>query len=72
MIFKVFFQKLKEKDGLLARFKDRRKKKYYTFFNKMPLWNENTKSYALNFHGRVTVSSVKNFQIVDNSSRKIF
>ncbi|KAG9350249.1 hypothetical protein JZ751_026603 [Albula glossodonta] len=29
-----------------------------------PTWNDQTQSYVLNFHGRVTQASVKNFQIV--------
>ncbi|RWS30756.1 tubby-related protein 3-like protein [Leptotrombidium deliense] len=32
--------------------------------NKTPVWNEDTQSYVLNFHGRVTQASVKNFQLV--------
>ncbi|KAI8874114.1 hypothetical protein GQ42DRAFT_116959 [Ramicandelaber brevisporus] len=32
--------------------------------NRRPQWNETTASYILNFGGRVTVPSVKNFQIV--------
>jgi tubby and related proteins len=32
--------------------------------NKKPVWNAELRSYALNFNGRVTVPSVKNFQIV--------
>jgi tubby-related protein 1 len=32
--------------------------------NKAPQWNEETQSYVLNFNGRVTLASVKNFQIV--------
>jgi tubby-related protein 1 len=32
--------------------------------NKSPVWNEETQSYVLNFHGRVTQASVKNFQLV--------
>ncbi|CAL8073117.1 unnamed protein product [Calicophoron daubneyi] len=37
--------------------------------NKSPVWNEDTQSYVLNFYGRVTQASVKNFQIVhDNDS----
>lgn len=32
--------------------------------NKAPVWNEETQSYVLNFHGRVTQASVKNFQII--------
>ena len=40
--------------------------------NKDPVWNEKTKSYVLNFHGRVTKSSVKNFQIVQKEKSKFF
>ena len=32
--------------------------------NKTPVWNDETQSYVLNFHGRVTQASVKNFQLV--------
>lgn len=32
--------------------------------NKTPVWNQTLKSFALNFNGRVTQASVKNFQIV--------
>uniref|UniRef100_A0A8C4ZNT8 Tubby C-terminal domain-containing protein n=1 Tax=Gadus morhua TaxID=8049 RepID=A0A8C4ZNT8_GADMO len=35
-----------------------------TLVNKSPSWNEQSQSYVLNFHGRVTQASVKNFQIV--------
>jgi hypothetical protein len=38
--------------------------------NKTPIWNEDTQSYVLNFHGRVTQASVKNFQIVHSNDRK--
>ncbi|KAJ1914464.1 hypothetical protein IWQ60_008797 [Tieghemiomyces parasiticus] len=34
--------------------------------NKPPQWNVDTQSYVLNFNGRVTVSSVKNFQVVND------
>ena len=37
-----------------------------TLQNKTPLWNEESNSYVLNFNGRVTVASVKNFQITPN------
>lgn len=39
--------------------------------NKAPVWNDETQSYVLNFHGRVTQASVKNFQIVHDSDRKL-
>lgn len=35
--------------------------------NKTPIWNDETQSYVLNFHGRVTQASVKNFQLVHDS-----
>ncbi len=38
-------------------------KKIVVLQNKTPLWNAETNSYVLNFNGRVTVASVKNFQV---------
>ena len=32
--------------------------------NKPPRWNEEVNAYVLNFGGRVTMASVKNFQLV--------
>jgi tubby and related proteins len=32
--------------------------------NKAPRWHEHMQCWCLNFHGRVTVASVKNFQLV--------
>ena len=34
--------------------------------NKEPVWNEETRSYVLNFNGRVTRPSVKNFQLISD------
>lgn len=36
--------------------------------NKAPRWHEQLQCWCLNFHGRVTVASVKNFQLVSSSS----
>ncbi|KAG0455278.1 hypothetical protein HPP92_024570 [Vanilla planifolia] len=33
--------------------------------NKTPRWHEQLQCWCLNFHGRVTVASVKNFQLVE-------
>jgi len=33
--------------------------------NKKPRWNEHLGAYCLNFNGRVTFASVKNFQLID-------
>uniref|UniRef100_F7AYN1 Tubby C-terminal domain-containing protein n=1 Tax=Ornithorhynchus anatinus TaxID=9258 RepID=F7AYN1_ORNAN len=38
--------------------------------NKTPSWNEENGAYVLNFHGRVTRASVKNFQIVYPEDRE--
>eukprot|EP01004_Peranema_trichophorum_P004427 NODE_3350_length_1367_cov_41.766077_g2915_i0.p1 GENE.NODE_3350_length_1367_cov_41.766077_g2915_i0~~NODE_3350_length_1367_cov_41.766077_g2915_i0.p1 ORF type:complete len:358 (-),score=52.42 NODE_3350_length_1367_cov_41.766077_g2915_i0:294-1313(-) len=37
--------------------------------NKEPQWNENLRAYVLNFNGRVTKPSVKNFQLVEPSNQ---
>ena len=34
--------------------------------NKQPKWNEQMQAYCLNFNGRVTEASVKNFQLADS------
>ena len=36
--------------------------------NKPPRWNEQLAAYCLNFHGRVTQPSVKNFQLASADS----
>lgn len=40
--------------------------------NKTPVWNDDTQSYVLNFHGRVTQASVKNFQLVHEDDGIVF
>ncbi|CAA2958937.1 tubby-like F-box protein 7 [Olea europaea var. sylvestris] len=37
---------------------------YNILKNKVPRWHEQLECWCLNFHGRVTVASVKNFQLV--------
>lgn len=39
--------------------------------NKAPSWSYDTGAYVLNFHGRVTQASVKNFQIVYPDNREL-
>lgn len=55
---------------MLERFKQQRADDLVILHNKQPVWNDDTQSYVLNFHGRVTQASVKNFQIVHESDRK--
>ncbi|XP_045924966.1 tubby protein isoform X1 [Micropterus dolomieu] len=53
-----------ELETLLIRHANGNTDKLVTLVNKSPSWNEQTQSYVLNFHGRVTQASVKNFQII--------
>ncbi|KAM9817703.1 uncharacterized protein ACB057_003013 [Neosynchiropus ocellatus] len=53
-----------DQETLLARHASHNTDKLVTLVNKSPSWNEQTQSYVLNFHGRVTQASVKNFQII--------
>ncbi|KAM4624506.1 tubby protein [Polymixia lowei] len=51
-------------ETLLVRHENSNTDNLVTLLNKSPSWNEQTQSYVLNFHGRVTQASVKNFQII--------
>ncbi|KAK9397459.1 tubby-related protein 3-like [Crotalus adamanteus] len=53
-----------EHETLLLRYQNRNMQNLIKLQNKVPAWNEETQSYVLNFHGRVTQASVKNFQII--------
>ncbi|VDM80545.1 unnamed protein product [Strongylus vulgaris] len=59
------------KDTLLERYRQRRTDDIIVMQNKSPVWNEDSQSYVLNFHGRVTQASVKNFQIIHDHDRKL-
>jgi tubby-related protein 1 len=52
-------------DDILTRMKDRNFRDLVYLINKPPRWNEQVGAYVLNFNGRVTMASVKNFQLVD-------
>jgi len=54
-------------DGLIERYKSKNLESILELQNKTPVWNDETQSYVLNFHGRVTQASVKNFQIIHES-----
>ncbi|KAL7407328.1 hypothetical protein ABVT39_006971 [Epinephelus coioides] len=61
---RVAFRPRNECDGLLIRHQNRRMENLIELHNKTPVWNEETASHVLNFNGRVTQASIKNFQIV--------
>lgn len=50
--------------NLLSKWQNKTMENVIELHNKAPVWNDDTQSYVLNFHGRVTQASVKNFQIV--------
>ncbi|PNI36125.1 TULP3 isoform 5, partial [Pan troglodytes] len=58
------YQPRNNHDSLLSRWQNRTMENLVELHNKAPVWNSDTQSYVLNFRGRVTQASVKNFQIV--------
>lgn len=54
----------RQSEQMLTRFKDRDLTGLIKLTNKPPRWNESVGAYVLNFNGRVTMASVKNFQLV--------
>uniref|UniRef100_A0A8C9SJQ3 Si:dkey-220f10.4 n=1 Tax=Scleropages formosus TaxID=113540 RepID=A0A8C9SJQ3_SCLFO len=61
---RVVIRPKNELESLLCRYENGNTDNLVTLINKSPSWNEQTQSYVLNFHGRVTQASVKNFQII--------
>ncbi|XP_050951800.1 tubby-related protein 1 isoform X4 [Labeo rohita] len=53
-----------DNESILMRCQNRQMDNLIELHNKTPVWNDDTASYVLNFSGRVTQASVKNFQIV--------
>jgi len=51
-------------DSIVARMKSNASSHLIRMENKTPTWNEDSQSFVLNFSGRVTKASIKNFQIV--------
>jgi tubby-related protein 1 len=60
------WQPRSDDDGLIAEYRrNPESAELVVLVNKEPTWNEQLRSYQLNFHGRVTKPSVKNFQLCD-------
>ncbi|CAF1211583.1 unnamed protein product [Adineta steineri] len=59
-----------DSEGLVERWKRNDMTNLLELHNKVPVWNEETQSYVLNFRGRVTHPSVKNFQVVHNNDQE--
>ncbi|KAG1138492.1 hypothetical protein G6F37_010412 [Rhizopus arrhizus] len=61
------FRPTKESEMLLSKYREGGARDLLVLHNKSPQWNEETQSFVLNFNGRVTQASVKNFQIVHDN-----
>lgn len=59
-----------EADGILERLKNNKgMHELVVMRNKPPRWNDELNAYCLNFNGRVTEASVKNFQLVTDDNQ---
>jgi hypothetical protein len=54
------------KSGLLGTFRKDDVNNMVCMQNKTPVWNKEVGAYVLNFNGRVTMASVKNFQLTSS------
>ncbi|XP_008571271.1 PREDICTED: tubby-related protein 3 isoform X2 [Galeopterus variegatus] len=61
---RIPFQPRNDNESLLSKWQNKTMENLIELRNKAPVWNDDIQSYVLNFHGRVTQASVKNFQIV--------
>ncbi|XP_058600014.1 tubby-related protein 3 isoform X2 [Neofelis nebulosa] len=61
---RIPFRPRNDHESLLSKWQNKTMENLIELHNKSPVWNDDTQSYVLNFHGRVTQASVKNFQIV--------
>ncbi|XP_063658119.1 tubby-related protein 2 isoform X2 [Pan troglodytes] len=68
---RINVQPLNEQESLLSRYQRGDKQGLLLLHNKTPSWDKENGVYTLNFHGRVTRASVKNFQIVDPKHREL-
>ena len=59
-----------ESETLLERWKNNQLKNLLELHNKQPVWSDETQAFVLNFHGRVTQASVKNFQLVHSADEE--
>lgn len=53
-----------DSETMLERWRRDQMQDLLKLYNKQPVWSDDTQAYVLNFHGRVTQASVKNFQLV--------
>jgi tubby-related protein 1 len=64
---RAVYRPLNDSEAIGARFKADDTADLCVLQNKTPKWNDQVNAYVLNFHGRVTMASVKNFQLIEAS-----
>ncbi|XP_012379786.1 tubby-related protein 3 isoform X1 [Dasypus novemcinctus] len=64
---RIPFRPRYDHESLISKWQNKTMENLIELHNKAPVWNDDTQSYVLNFHGRVTQASVKNFQIVHDN-----
>jgi len=62
------FRPLTRDSDMLASVKREELSDLICLINKPPRWNDEVGAYVLNFNGRVTMASVKNFQLIENEN----
>ena len=68
--FVVFLMIFGLRAGIMDRYKESSNvDNLIVMANKPPKWNEQMQAHCLNFHGRVTHASVKNFQLVSDENK---
>lgn len=65
----VFQPTVGSKDSMMAKFKKRDFTNMVVAYNKPPRWNDTVGAFVLNFNGRVTMASVKNFQLITHDDQ---
>jgi len=65
---RVVLKRKDSHDSIVSRLKNNATANLIKMENKSPQWNEESGSYVLNFQGRVTKPSIKNFQIVHETN----
>lgn len=66
---RITIQPKHDSETLLERWKNNQMANLLQLHNKQPVWSDETQAYVLNFHGRVTQASVKNFQLVHDADK---
>eukprot|EP01063_Lacrimia_lanifica_P037221 TRINITY_DN757_c1_g3_i1.p1 TRINITY_DN757_c1_g3~~TRINITY_DN757_c1_g3_i1.p1 ORF type:complete len:388 (+),score=132.57 TRINITY_DN757_c1_g3_i1:85-1248(+) len=61
-----------DSESLISAYKEKeRESDMMILENKRPTWDEKLRAFVLDFKGRVTVASVKNFQLVERGTDKV-